>query len=56
MNGQKKEFIDKYSKSTLSGRMMFPNEITAIVKFLISNESSYITGSCLVADGGWSIK
>jgi NAD(P)-dependent dehydrogenase (short-subunit alcohol dehydrogenase family) len=56
INGQKKEFIDNYSKSVLSGRMMFPNEITSIVKFLVSSESSYINGSCLVADGGWSIK
>ena len=55
VNGQTKEFIEKYSESTLLGRLMNPEEIIPIVKFLVNDESNYITGSCLVADGGWTV-
>jgi meso-butanediol dehydrogenase / (S,S)-butanediol dehydrogenase / diacetyl reductase len=34
------------------GRPGRPEEIAAIIRFLASAESSYITGSVLVADGG----
>jgi NAD(P)-dependent dehydrogenase (short-subunit alcohol dehydrogenase family) len=34
------------------GRMARPSEIAAICLFLASNESSFITGTALVADGG----
>jgi len=54
--GQSEEFRQKYSKSTISGRMMHSDEVVKCVEFLISPSSSYMNGSCLVADGGWSIK
>jgi NAD(P)-dependent dehydrogenase (short-subunit alcohol dehydrogenase family) len=34
-------------------RMAEPEEITAAVVWLCSSEASYVTGSVLVADGGW---
>lgn len=38
------------------GRLAKPEEIANLVAFLVSEESSYITGSTIVIDGGYSIK
>ncbi len=44
------------SNKTILGRWGEPNEITGTVKLLLSDESSYITGSNIVIDGGWLTK
>lgn len=36
------------------GRLGQPDEIAAVVMFLLSPESSYVTGTTVEADGGWS--
>ncbi|MGY5148918.1 MAG: SDR family oxidoreductase [Candidatus Nitrosopumilus sp. bin_68KS] len=54
INLQNKEFIKKYSKLTPMKRMMMKNEINGLVDFLCSKNSSYMTGSILVVDGGYS--
>jgi len=36
------------------GRVGEPQEIAAVAKFLLSEESSYITGTTIFADGGWT--
>tara|TARA_B100001758_G_scaffold93705_1_gene80038 strand:- start:542 stop:1225 length:684 start_codon:yes stop_codon:yes gene_type:complete len=36
------------------GRVGEPNEIASVAKFLLSAESSYITGTTVFADGGWT--
>lgn len=51
---QNKNFIQKYSKLTPMNRMMKKNEINGAIELLISKKSSYITGSVLVIDGGWT--
>ena len=53
-NDHNKIFIEKYSKHTPLGRMMRVNELHGIVKLLISEESSYITGAEFKVDGGWT--
>ncbi len=38
------------------GRIGTPDEIAAAVSFLVSEESSFITGAALVADGGLTVQ
>ena len=51
---QPQTFQDEYVKLTPLGRMMNVNELNGLVKFLISDESSYCTGSVYSIDGGWT--
>jgi NAD(P)-dependent dehydrogenase (short-subunit alcohol dehydrogenase family) len=45
---------DKYSQSINAlGRDGQPEEVAKLVAFLLSDESSYITGECISIDGGW---
>jgi len=46
-------FKNASSKSAL-GRAGHPDEVAAVAAFLASDDASYITGSYLVVDGGWT--
>ena len=35
------------------GRLGEPEELAALVSFLMSDRAGYITGQCIVSDGGW---
>ncbi len=55
-SGQSDEFKAEYSRTTNKGRLMNPSEIIGAIDFLTSENSEYMTGSCLIIDGGWSAK
>ncbi len=54
MNKQDKFFIKNYSEKTILNRMAKVQDISNAVNFLASDESSYITGTNLIVDGGWT--
>ena len=38
------------------GRLANPMEIAKVITFLASNDSSFITGENIIADGGYTIQ
>ncbi len=53
-NDQPPEFLEAYSARVPMGRMLHVPEALGAVVFLASDASSYVTGSNVVVDGGWS--
>ena len=54
-NNQPKEFVKKVEKLIPLGRMAKKNEYNFLVLFLASNNSSYLNGTTIIADGGRSV-
>jgi 3-oxoacyl-[acyl-carrier protein] reductase len=42
-----------HEKEIPAGRLGEPAELAALVAFLMSEQAAFITGQCIVADGGW---
>lgn len=51
---QDREFLDAYTRKVPLGRMARESEYNGLVVFLLSDAASYITGSNLIADGGFT--
>ena len=50
------EYVRRVEASTPMGRMGTPQEVAYAALFLASDESSYVTGSALMVDGGYTAR
>lgn len=50
------ETFERIKRQTLMERMSEPEEIARTILFLASDDSSYITGTDVLADGGYNLK
>ena len=53
-NKQPKNFLKNFNNKVPLRRMAKPEEIANVAIFLASDDSSYITGTEIVVDGGWT--
>jgi NAD(P)-dependent dehydrogenase (short-subunit alcohol dehydrogenase family) len=53
-NHQDKRFVDGYCARVPLGRMAEESEYNGTVIYLMSNASSYVTGTTITLDGGWT--
>lgn len=51
---QHETFVENYEKKVPMHRMGTPEDIAPSVAFLLSDDSTYITGQNLIVDGGWT--
>jgi len=53
-NNQPQSFINRYSEKSPLKRLGSPEEIGGPIEFLLSEDSSFVTGHNLMVDGGWT--
>ena len=51
---QNADWYDAYARKSILGRWARPEELAGMVVYLASDASSYVTGTCMFVDGGWT--
>ena len=51
-----REFLAQHGKNAPIGRAAQPEEIAEVVAFLASERASFLVGSVVMADGGYSVQ
>jgi NAD(P)-dependent dehydrogenase (short-subunit alcohol dehydrogenase family) len=54
-NEQHSDFVNAYSENVPMRRMGKPSDLNPVLEMLISPGSSYMTGSQILIDGGWTV-
>jgi NAD(P)-dependent dehydrogenase (short-subunit alcohol dehydrogenase family) len=54
-NNQGEPFLSQYIKKVPLRRMAYHNDLKGVAIFLASDASSYVTGTVIPVDGGWTI-
>lgn len=49
----REDVIAEWASAIPAGRLGSADELASLVLFLMSEQAAYITGQCVVADGGW---
>ncbi len=47
------EMVEKMSRSYPLGRLGRPDDIAAMITFLLSDQASWVTGQAISVSGGW---
>lgn len=56
LRDQSPEFINRYSKKNILGRMGSEEDLVGAIAYFASDLSKYVTGQILSIDGGWGVK
>lgn len=54
-NGQPQAFLDRYREDCISKGMLDPEDLTGALRFLLSDQSTYVNGQNIIVDDGWSL-
>lgn len=46
---------EQAARDAVLGRLGQPEDIAYLVRYLVSDESSFVTGSDFLIDGGWTL-
>lgn len=52
---RRQELLHRDNPDALMNRLGYPEEIAAVVAFLLSDDASFLTGTCVHADGGMGL-